>query len=213
MLQASYTAQPDSTVSGCRHSKTPATPCLRSNGRAHAYDIYSSCTSAHAHAHVHVECTRTCTRTTTPQTAAALAWVSFHRGKPLAGLDWVDRCASESPTRRHLSSLDWQQHGESDDDGSEGTEVYNLSDDPEASRSAAHVAGAGGNVEAWTEFLGTWCVVTGLALVCGVGVYCFVWLSCVRVRVRVYPCTTRRKSHALAPNLLRMYTPRTKSLR
>ena len=35
-------------------------------------------------------------------------------------------------------------------------DMYNLSDDPEADRAAAHIAGAGGNVDAWRDFLGTW---------------------------------------------------------
>lgn len=117
------------------------------------------------------------------QTAAALAWVSFRREKPEAGLEWIDRCTQSSPTQRDLARLDWQEISPGTSTATrieEEDPVYNLSDDPEAHRSIAHVAGAGGNVEAWREFLGTWfvdiffCVANGShsCSKCSVKVYC-----------------------------------------
>jgi len=88
-----------------------------------------------------------------PQTAAALAWVSFQRERPLAGLQWLERCDRGSRVYNDLQRLDWQEKASQEGDD---VEVYNLSEDPEAHRSNAHVAGAGGNVDSWTEFLGTW---------------------------------------------------------
>jgi hypothetical protein len=110
------------------------------------------------------------------QTAAALAWVTYQLGRHAEGSSWVDHLVASSPLHAALSGLDWQepagvrtpptqQEGtagaaavEQVEEEAEGEDdLYNLSDDPEADRSAAHVAGAGGSVEAWREFLQTWC--------------------------------------------------------